>query len=181
MRLLRHLVLPVTLLTFAVGCGDDGEGGGGGLTAEEQAYVDEALEGFDPEEEAPLTEDDARCVATSMVEGVGVERLEEVGLTPESFSSDEDLPDGLAVEDAQTIVDGMKGCIDLQELMLAGIAEDASLSEETQECLAEHFDDDLVERSMVALLSEGTDALSEQSGVGAELMAAFVACPGALG
>ena len=180
MRTLRPLVLLAAFALGAAGCGDDDPAADDGLDAAEQAYVDEALEGFDPEEEAPLTEDDARCIATSMVERVGVERLVEVGLTPESFSSDDELPDGLDVADAQTIVRGIKGCIDFRDLFLEGFADDGSLSAEAQACLAEQFDDDLVERTMVVLLSEGETALDDDSGVGGELTAAVKACPEAI-
>jgi hypothetical protein len=188
MRALRSFLLVIgVLLTFAAGCGDDDTESGGGdggsdLSDEEQAYVDEAVEGFDPDRDAPMTEDDARCIATSMVETLGVDRLEEMGLTPESFASDAELPDGAVSEaDARTMVDGISDCIDLRELFLAGFTEDESLSPEAVECLSEQFDEDLVTRSMVVLLSEGEDALSETSGVGAEMMQAFLACPGVLG
>ena len=120
-------------------------------------------------------------MATSMVEGLGIERLEEIGITPESFSEEGDLPEGSLDEaDATTLVDGIATCIDFRELFLTGFAEDGDLSPETAECLAEEFDEDLVKRSMVVLLSEGEAALDADSGVGQEMMAAFLACPGAL-
>jgi hypothetical protein len=174
------------LLLGGAACSDEGDAtsagtGAGGLSAAEQAYVDEALEGFDAEREAPMTEADARCIATSMVEGVGVERLEEMGITPESFSDDGDLPDGAVEEaDAEAMVDGISECIDIRGLFLAGFNEDGSLSAEAEECLADAFDEDLVKRTMVVLLTEGEDALSDDSGVGAEVMQTFLACPGAL-
>jgi len=191
MRALRSLVLVIgVVLVFAAGCGDDdSEGGGtdtgseseGDLSDEERAYVDAAVDGYDAERDAPMTEDDARCMATSMVQGIGVDRLEEMGITPESFSEDGDLPEGALTEaDAEAMVSEIAGCIDLQELFLAGFTEDESLSPETVECLADQFDEDLVTRLMVVLLSQGEDALSEGSGPGAELMEAYLACPGAL-
>ena len=187
MRPLRlTVVLVLALIGVASGCGDDDDGGGdagsdSGLSAEEEAYVDEAIEDFDPERDAPMTEQDARCVATSMVQGLGVERLEEIGITPESFSDDGDLPVGTVDEaDATTLVDGIAECIDFRELFLAGFAEEGSISSETADCLAEEFDVDLVKRSMVVMMSEGEEALSASSGVGAEMMEAFLACPGAI-
>ena len=174
------------LLVGAAACSEEGDAtsdapGASGLSAAEQAYVEEALEGFDAEREAPMTEADARCIATSLVEGVGVERLEEMGITPESFSDDGDLPAGAVEEaEAEVMVDGITECIDIRALFLAGFNEDGSLSAEAEECLADAFDEDLVERTMVLLLTDGEDALSDDSGVGAEVMESFLACPGAL-
>jgi hypothetical protein len=179
--------LVALLLAVAGACADeadpDGAAGGGDaeLTEEEQAYVDAALEDFDPQEEAPMTEDDARCIATSMVEDVGVERLEEMGLSPESFSEGGELPEGAIAEaEAQDLVDGITECIDVRALFLAGLDEDGSLSPEAEECLTEAFDEELVTRTMVVLLTQGEDALADDSGVGAELMRAFLACPGVI-
>ena len=188
MRAARFLALPVAVLLAVVGaCADeaDPEGASGGgssdLTEEEQEYVDAALESFDPAEEAPMTEDDARCIATSMVESLGVDRLEEMGLTPESFSEEGDLPEvAVQPDEAEELVDGITGCIDIRDLFLAGLNESGSLSAEAEECLAEAFDEDLVKRTMVVVLSEGGDALDEDSGVGAEMMQAFLACPGVI-
>ena len=196
MRTLRSWLLVIgVVLVFAAGCGDDdseSEGstdaasenepeGAGDLSDEEQAYVDEAVNGFDAERDAPMTEDDARCIATSMVQTIGVERLEEMGFTPESFSEDGDLPEGAVTEaDAEVIVSGMAECIDMRELFLAGFTEDESLSPETIDCLTEQFDEELVTNLMVVLLSEGEAGLSENTGPGAELMEAYTACPGVL-
>ena len=190
MRALRSWLLVIgVVLAFAAGCGDDDSESEGStdtasesdLSDEEQAYVDEAVNGFDAERDAPMTEDDARCIATSMVQTIGVDRLEEMGFTPESFSEDGDLPEGAVSEaDAEVIVSGMADCIDMRELFLAGFTEDESLSPETIECLTERFDEDLVTDLMVVLLSEGEAGLSETSGPGAALMEAYTACPGVL-
>ena len=196
MRALRSWLLVIgVVLAFAAGCGDDDSESGGDadtggatetaseddLSDEEQAYVDTAVEGYDAERDAPMTEDDSRCMATAMVQGIGVDRLEEMGITPESFSEDGDLPEGAVSEaDAEAMVAEISTCIDLQDLFLAGFTEDESLSPETIECLTEQFDEDLVTRLMVTLLSEGEDALSADTGAGADLMEAYLACPDAL-
>jgi hypothetical protein len=175
-------VLVALMLAGLTACGDDEPSSNAdGLTDEEQDYVDGALEGFDEEEEAPLTEEDARCIATSMVKAVGVDELEAAGITPESFSSDDEIPEGLEEDQARAIVGGIKGCIDMLELFVEGIAEDTELSEDARACLADQFDDDLVDRLMVTMLTEGEDGLDPSTGVGAEVMQAAFACPEAFG
>jgi hypothetical protein len=182
----RLTVLAVVLVTAVAACNDGGDGsgggqGGGGLSDAEQAYVDDAMEDFDAEDAEPLTRDDAECMVTRLVQDVGVERLEEIGLTAESFSTDEDLPDDLSEEDARRVLDSMGRCFDLRELFLAGLAEDEDIPAEAQACLEEQLDDDFVDRVMLTLLTEGEEALSEDSAMASEMIAMFTECQGAAG
>ncbi|MFL6205884.1 MAG: hypothetical protein ACJ739_11085 [Acidimicrobiales bacterium] len=184
-RALRLLLLPALLLAVGAGCGDDGDDGGGdggdGLSDEEQHYVDDAMKDFDAEDAAPLTEDDATCIVTSMVRSVGVDGLEDAGITPESFSEAEGFPDGLTEDQATQVVGSINGCVDLRDLFLESITQDSSLPKDTQDCLAKQFDDDFVRRLMIVTLSKGEEGLSSDSDLTAELMAIFQECPGALG
>jgi hypothetical protein len=177
-RVARLLPVLVAIVTAAAACSDDGEGGG--RSDEEQEYIDAAMATFDPEEAAPMTEDDAECIVTSMVDEIGVDDLEEAGITPESFGEDEEFPSGLSEEQAGEAVDAIDGCIDLRDLFLEAMAEDESVPEEAQECLAEQFDDEVVRRIMVLTLSEGEDAITGDSELMQELTAAFNECPDAV-
>src|SRR5690606_33584482 len=91
MRRLTTIILS-SMLLVAAACGDDDGGGGGDLSSEEQEYVDAAMAEFDAEEAEPLTESDARCIVSSMVDKLGVDRLGEIGITPESFGSEDGAP-----------------------------------------------------------------------------------------
>jgi len=181
MRRLTALVLSGFLLVTA-SCGDD-DGGEGDLSSEEQEFVDAAMAEYDAEEAAPLTEDDARCIVQSMVESVGVDRLDELGITPEQFGSQDDapFPEGLTEEEANGVVDGFEGCIDLSGLFLDGMAEDETLSAEAKECLADAFDEDTIRRIFVTMLTEGEDALEQDEDLMAEFLGIFSECPEALG
>ncbi|MGV3759402.1 MAG: hypothetical protein ACO1PW_07635 [Actinomycetota bacterium] len=182
MRKLTPIVL--SGLLFLAACGDDDGGGGGGdLSSAEQEYVDAAMAEFDPEEAEPLTEDDARCVVTSMVETLGTDRLEELGITPETFGSEDGapFPEGLSEDEANGVVDGFDDCLDLGALFTESMAADDSIDDETKECLADAFDGDVIRRLFVTMLTEGEDALSDDPELLQEFMTILQECPGAMG
>jgi hypothetical protein len=184
MRKLAPIFLIGFLLIGAAACGDDdGGSGSGGLSDKEQEYVDAAMAEYDPEEAKPLTEDDARCIVTSMVEGVGVDRLEDLGITPQQFGSDDGstFPEGLTDEEANRVVDGFDGCIDLPALFTESLAADASLSDEDKACLDDAFDNDTIRKIFVTMLTQGEDALQDDPELMNEFMAIFQKCPEALG
>ncbi|MFP5255839.1 MAG: hypothetical protein ACLGI8_08340 [Acidimicrobiia bacterium] len=180
MRKLTATALSSLLLLAA--CGDDGGGGGGDLSSDEQEYVDAAMAEFDPEQAEPLTEDDARCVVTSMVDSLGVDRLEELGITPASFGTDDaPFPEGLNEDEANDLVDGFDSCIDLPALFTEQMAADPSIDDETKECLEGAFDEDTIRSLFVTMLTEGEDALQEDPELLQELMSILQECPGAMG
>ena len=175
------LMAGISLFAVAA-CGDDDKGGGGNLSAEEQAYVDEAMSNFDPEEAEPLSEDDARCMVTSMVQAVGVDTLEDAGLTAESFGDDSStLPEGLTKDQAEDVVDGIDGCIDMSELFLQGMTEDSSLSDDDKKCLADAFDSKTIRDLMVTMLSQGEEGLEDDPAIMSKVFEVFSKCPGAMG
>jgi hypothetical protein len=178
MRKLRSVLLLGLLLAAA--CGDDD--GGGGLSEADQEYVDAAMATYDEEEAAPLTEDDARCIVESMVGQLGSDRLEELGVTPESFGSeDAAFPEGLSEDEANGVVDGFESCIDMNQLFLDGLAEDQSLDQDAKDCLADAFDEDTMRRLFVTMLTEGEDAVQDDPELTSEVLSAFSECPEALG
>lgn len=177
-------ILLSSLLLVAAACGDDDGGDGdGGLSSAEQKYVDAAMAQFDPEEAEPLTEPEARCVVSSMVTSLGVDRLEELGITPETFGSEDGapFPENLTEAEAEGVVDGFDECLDLGALFAESMAQDDTLDDETKQCLADAFDSDTVRRLFVTMLSQGEDALTEDPELLQDIMGVFTQCPGALG
>lgn len=182
MRKLTPIVLSGLLLLAACG-DDDGGAGGGDLSSEEQEFVDAAMANFDPEEAEPLTEDEARCVVTSMVDGLGVDRLEELGITPETFGDDDGapFPEDLSEGEATIVVDGFEDCLDLGALFADSMAADDTIDQETKDCLADAFDDETVRRIFMVMLTEGESGLEDDPDLMSEFMGIFQECPGALG
>lgn len=194
----RLLVLSVALLLGAAACNDDGGGGNGsggtgsggdgggqdadgGLSDEEQDYLDRAMQDFDAEDAAPLTRDDAECMVTRMVQDLGVDRLDEIGLTAESFAEDEDLPEDLSEDDARRVLRSMERCFDVRDLFLAGLEESGDVPEEARQCIAEQLDDDFIQKVMLALLTEGEEAMASDPELTSEMVSLFTECQGAAG
>jgi hypothetical protein len=178
---MRKTALTLVAALFVLGaCGDDG-GGDGDLSSADQEYVDAAMATFDPEEAAPLEEGEARCIVESMVGSLGAERLEELGITPDSFGgSDNPFPEGLEEDEANQIVDGFEGCFDMGELFLEGLAEDGTMSDDAKKCLADAFDEDTIRRIFVTMLTQGEDALQDDPELTSEFLSIFSECPDAL-
>lgn len=178
MRKLTPLLLS-GLLLFAA-CGDD-DGGSGDLSSADQEFVDAAMEQYDPDE-AELSEDDARCVAESLVGAVGAERLEDLGISPESFGDDDNpFPEGMEQGEAEDVVEGINSCIDMASLFVDSMAAGGQMSEEAVSCLADAFDQDVIDEIFVTMLTEGEDALQENQELSVKLLDVLQECPEALG
>jgi hypothetical protein len=175
MRFQRSLTVLAALAVAVAGCSDDDDGGGD-ASADEEAFVDEAMESFDAEAASPLTEDDGRCIVTAMVDAVGVERLEEVDVSPASFTEG-DFPTAFTEGEAEAIVDGIGGCVDLRALFLRSMNEDPALSDQSKECLAGEFDEALVDQLFVSMMTEVETPTNEQTPLMKAMTEAFLACP----
>lgn len=177
-RMRKLLAVLMTSALALAACGGDDKGGGGGLSAEEQTFVDDAMKGFDAEEAAPITEDDATCMVESFVTNLGVDRLDELEIAPADFASnDESFPSGLKEDEATQVVEGFDGCIDLASLFLDSLAQDQTMSAEARTCLAKAFDRAAVKRIFVTLLTDGEDALTNDKDFMAEMTAVVSTCP----
>lgn len=175
------LAIVVSGLLVLAACGDDDDGGGAGsLSSEEQDYVDAAMVDFDAEEAAPMTKDDAECIVTSMVDVLGTDRLEELGLTPEDFSSTDSFPEGLTEDEADDVIKGFNECVDMADLFLQEITADQDLSDDAKECLVDAFDEDVINQIFRTVLVKGQDAIQEDQELMSELLKAMAECPEAM-
>jgi hypothetical protein len=147
-RLTTTLFVLLTFALVAASCGDDD--GGSDLNSGEQKLADaiaaQMLEDDDSTGDMPMTEADADCVAQGVVSEVGVDRLVEVGLSEDAIRSgtspeDVDLPDEVIDDFVGVFMD----CVDLAEIMVAGMTEDSEISDDSAECLAEGMLDDYEE------------------------------------
>jgi hypothetical protein len=117
-------------------------GGGGGSSRESQtedgkAYVDAMMSTYSAD--MGFTEPQARCIAELAIDTVGVQALEDAGITPDKMNSSEGLLADYTptTEQADQLVDGVFGCVDFGELMVSQMAADdtVSLPEDKVRCI----------------------------------------------
>lgn len=102
-----------------------------------------------------LDEEQADCIAGDMVDGIGVDQLEEYGILDEDGSVDENAEtNALSKDDARIMVDAMFDCTDVMATVEEQLAAAAGgQSQEVQECLEEALTEDLVRETLVASFS----------------------------
>jgi len=181
------VVLAAGVLALTACGGDDDDDAGGDVSAEAQPYVDAMVASSQQQEEGELSlsPEQAECVAPKWIDTIGVERLEEAGMTPEDLSEDgmDDLDTlELSEDDGAELYDAFGTCdVDVKDLFLESLASDSDLTDEDRACLDENFGDDLLKRIMITSLTQGDDALDEDQELTGELFAVFAECPGAAG
>jgi hypothetical protein len=181
-----RVVLALGALTLVLGaCGDDDDGGGGDISEEAQPYVDAFVEDAADadEDDLQISPEQAECFGARFVEIVGVDRLEEAGVTPDDFGGESDLDFseiGLTEDEGGEIYDAFGACdVDIRAEFISSLGADDELSEEDRECVAEAFDDDLLRRILVTTMVEGEDALEADNELMGDVFAVFAECPGA--
>lgn len=138
--------------TLAIGaCGDD-------ESADQEAIDAVAADLQDDSDfgEIDINEQDARCAAEKIVDGLGAERIEEAGFTGED--PDPDLSE-FSEDELATMADGLEACVDDLEGALAaavkkGMLEESNaefpITDEQAECVAGDLVDALgVERLLI--------------------------------
>ena len=180
-----RVVLAVGVIALALSaCGDDDDDGGD-VSEEEQPYVDAFVESAAnaDEDDLQLSSTQAECFGARFVDIVGVDRLEEAGVTPGDFGDESDFDFsaiGLTEDEGGEIYDAFGECdVDIREEFITSLGADEELSEEDRDCVAEAFDDDLLRRILVTTFVEGEDALEADDELMGDVFAVFAECPGA--
>lgn len=179
-RRVRFLAIIGVAALLLGACGNDtsnsGEGGStkGDLDNEEQEYVDAMTASLldSSGEEDAIPEDQAECWAAGMVDGVGVDKLKEAGITPEVMAgdSDDDVDfEDLSEADRKVVAESFTECIDLEDVFLQSLTTDGDEpSKETKECLAA-IDWTVIEKEFVDMIISGED-MDENSAAMAPLL-----------
>lgn len=155
----RTLTLSLSILLAAGGvaaCGDDG---GGGASADAQPYVDALVESLleDQDDEFGYDEDEAECIAEKAIDTIGVDTLEEEGITPEDVAAS-DGPDelvDLSSSQARRIAEAFPDCgVDFAALFAADAPEEA------RGCVEDNLDEDALIDAF-ALSLQGDDEAAD--------------------
>lgn len=139
---------------LAAACGDSGggDGDGGALSEAEQELARVISDSV--EEDGVITGAEADCVGEEAVRELGIEGLVEIGISVES--SDSGVFDDPTDEQLDAMVDVMVQCVDVADLIVAEALADASVSQESAECLGNELNDpDLLKPLMRLGLSGG--------------------------
>lgn len=115
-------------------------------------------------------EEEARCIAQQVVDGVGEDALREYGLVTPEGTIAEGMDDvEFSEEDAEVVADGILGCSDVLETMQSTLAADFGAGDEMGACLQDAIDADVV-RSILTSSLMGDDG---QEAMGPLMMAAL--------
>ena len=161
------------VLTLAA-CGDDGGGAAG-------PYVDALLADFEQDGDIPFEEADARCLAESFVDTIGVDELEDNDITPEELAATDD-PGALGLEfgeeEADSFADGIAGCdLSVGEVLLAGArSAGAEVPDDLVACVDENIDEDAFYGFVADSIVD--EAAVDQAAVTALFADVAEACPG---
>lgn len=132
-----------------MGCSSEGDDAAD--TPIGQALTEKYLEGG-----GVTSEEEARCVAGGIVDGVGEDRIEELGFTPDNVDmiQSADFTD----EEIDTMLDVYFDCVDVRQVIVANLA--ANVGEEAADCVAENLSEDVL-RDFVAAGNFGVDMPAE--------------------
>jgi hypothetical protein len=150
-------------MVIGAGCGgdddSDDDAGGGDAKPYVEALADQMTES---ESAMAMDKTTATCLATEVVDAIGVSNLEDADVSPKDLAEadslgdlDVDIPDGAA----KKVADGLGDCeaIDqLKDAIIGGFAGDTgALPEEATQCLEDNVADSALAEATGALLIDG--------------------------
>lgn len=134
----RTLALAILLAAGGVAaCSDDGD------SADAEPYIEALMASLDDEDEGGPTEEQARCIAEKTIDTIGVDTLEEEGVTPEDVE-DSDGPEDLGIDisedQARDIAESFVDC----DVDFASLFAGPDGADELVDCIDENLDTDLI-------------------------------------
>jgi hypothetical protein len=100
--------------------------------------------------------EEADCWANGIVDGIGEDRLTEMGVTPEAIGELDELP--LDDGEVSVVVDSLFACVDVQQSFADQFA--GEFGQEAADCFAAQLDADLMKEILAAQIGGG-DASAE--------------------
>lgn len=180
MRTLRPLTVAAaaTLPFLLVACGDDGDGGAAG----DNPYVEAIADAMRADEDFPLESDDADCLASEIVDAVGVDTFEDAGIEPDDITDpDFEFEDaGLELDEdtAEAMVDAFGNCdISFVDLMVDQMAAEGDVDDDLRDCIADNLDEDLFGDLMVQGLLGNEESVENSEEFVSAIFGLLAACP----
>ena len=159
---------------------EESDGGDVDVSADEQAYVDAMTDAMTADEDFPLSDEAAQCFSARTVQTIGVDRLQEAGVTPEMMGSEDSAMDfsalGLTEDEAGDIYDNFGRCdIELRDLMMESLATDEETTPAMQACLENVLTDENLRKLMVSSMMNGDEGMDSDPEL-EELMSGIMGC-----
>ena len=160
------------LAVLAAACGGDDDDANA-----RQDYVDAvvAVSGSDD-----LTEAQSICFAESVVDAIGVEKLDKAtsprGIRNEKTSNMVDLGVDVTTEEAEDFYERINRCVDLRQIIIDSVMHGQDVTDEGKACLDQQLTDDLLKRFMVNGFTHSLDGGAQNGPILDEISAAFDAC-----
>ena len=150
------------------------------VDADGQEYVDAMLQSMKAEEDFPLSDDQAECFASRFIDTIGVDRLNEAGVTPEMMAGDDDSMEftelNLSEDEGNELYDHFGNCgVDLREMMLESMAADEEMTPAMQACMEGVLTDENLRTFMVTSMVSGEEGM-ESNPEAEELMGGLMGC-----
>lgn len=110
------------------------------------------------DEEFPVDQGQADCVGEGLVDGIGVDQLQEYGLLTDDLEVDNSVGEVTMEEsDADSAADVIVNCINAQEMLVEQLGADDSLGEQEQACINEVLDDEALTRLFSMMFQDRED------------------------
>lgn len=111
---------------------------------------------------AELTEKQAGCLSTSIVDDIGVDQLKKYGLLDDKLKVDDELTDvELKKDDADSMAKAFTTCVNAEELIEKQFSQAASgMTEEQTECIKETLTEEKVEEVLSLTFQGKSDEIS---------------------
>lgn len=158
------------------------EDGGGEVvvSGDARAYVDAMVGSMTADEDFPLSDEQAECFSARTIDTIGVDRLQEAGVTPEMMADEDSAMDfsdlGLTEDEAGDIYDHFGRCdVDLQDLMMQSMAADDEVTPAMQACMETVLTDENLRKLMVSSMMNGDEAMDNDPEL-EELMGGLMGC-----
>lgn len=136
-------------------------------------YVDALATGLIGDPDFPVAEDEAECLAGSLVDAIGMETFEAAGASPSDLAAAEDfaevgveLPADFEDRAAGAIVD----CIDIPRVAREGLARSTGLPTESLECVTDDIDVEALGALLATALVDTTGARESGQSFGEQLV-----------
>lgn len=166
------------LLASCGGGSDEDAGAGDGLDADAQAISDAIYDQIleDGIEDSPFGPTEARCFSDGVARDFGVAELIELGLSADDIRAGAE-PGDVELSDSQAdrMTDLMVDCVDFRSLFVDEFTGEG-VSQESAECLADGFDDELIRTlAKSELVGDGADPLADPQ-IGESLIGLITNC-----